>query len=171
MAETLTTLTRLLIVREIQEDASGAVLRFREGGEGRLALRDAGYATLLRLARRSQERQHPVGVSFGEGQAITELIRADTDVPTQFWEEAPIAPECSSRAMTVFSALNTTTRRPIASAACSARRSGSGPGSGSSRRSLTSRCSTSSPPDDQKWGGESKRLPNRPPPPVSSAHR
>ena len=37
MAETLTTVTRLLIVREIQEDASGAVLRFQGGGHGRLA--------------------------------------------------------------------------------------------------------------------------------------
>jgi hypothetical protein len=43
----------------------------------------------LRLARRSQERQHPVGVSFGEGQTITEPIRADNDVPSQLWEEGP----------------------------------------------------------------------------------
>ena len=89
MAEALTTLTKLLVVREIQEDASGATLHFQQGGHGRLALRDANYATHLRLARRSQERQHPVGVSFGEGQAITELIRADNDVPTQLWEEEP----------------------------------------------------------------------------------
>jgi hypothetical protein len=87
MAEALTTLTRLLIVQEIQEDGSGAVLRFPKGGHGRLAHGDANYATNLRLARRSQERQHPVGVSFGEGQAITELIRADNDVPRQLWEE------------------------------------------------------------------------------------
>jgi len=82
MAEALTTVTRLLIVREIQEDATGAALRFQEGGQGRLSLRDANYATHLRLARRSQERLHPVGVSFGEGQAIIELIRADNDIPT-----------------------------------------------------------------------------------------
>jgi hypothetical protein len=41
----------------------------------------------LRLARRSQERQHPVGIRFGEGQALAELLRADNDVPTQLWEE------------------------------------------------------------------------------------
>jgi hypothetical protein len=87
MAEALTTLTRLLIVREIREDGSGAVLLFQGGGQGRLALGDANYATNLRLARRGQERQHPVGVSFSEGQAITELTRADSDVPTQLWEE------------------------------------------------------------------------------------
>ncbi|HKI37915.1 MAG TPA: hypothetical protein VKA46_39035 [Gemmataceae bacterium] len=89
MAETLTTPIKLLVVREIQEDASGAALRFQEGGHGRLAVRDANYATYLRLARRSQERQQPVGISFGEGQAITELIHADNDVPTQLWEEEP----------------------------------------------------------------------------------
>src|SRR5207245_1115531 len=85
--EALTTLTKLLVVRDLQEDGSGAALHFQGGGHGRLFLRDANYATHLRLARRSHERQHPVGVSFGEGQAITELIRADNDVPTQLWEE------------------------------------------------------------------------------------
>jgi hypothetical protein len=87
MVEALTTGTRLLVVREIHEDESGAALHFQQGGHGRLALRDANYATYLRLARRSQERQHPVGVRFGEGQTITELIRADNDVPSQLWEE------------------------------------------------------------------------------------
>src|SRR5436309_2857309 len=87
MAEALTTLMKLLVVREIQEDESGATLRFQQGGHGRLALPDANFATHLRLARRSQERQHPLGVSFGEGHAITELIRADNDVPTELCAE------------------------------------------------------------------------------------
>jgi hypothetical protein len=87
MAETLTTLTRLFIVREIQEDGSGATIHFQQGGSGRLDLRDANYATHLRLSRRSQERQHPIGVTFSERQVITELIRADNDVPAQLWEE------------------------------------------------------------------------------------
>jgi len=89
MAEVLTTLARLLIVRETKQDENGAVLRFQDGCHGRLALRDANYETHLQLAQRSRERQHPVGVSFGEGQTITELIRADNDVPTQLCEEAP----------------------------------------------------------------------------------
>jgi len=87
MAEALTTFTKLLVVQEIQEDASGAILRFQQGCQGRLSLGNANYAAHLRLARRSQERQHPVGVRFGEGHAIAELIRADNDVPTQLWEE------------------------------------------------------------------------------------
>jgi hypothetical protein len=87
MAGALTTLAKLLIVREIQEDPSGAVLCFQEGSHGRLALRDPSYESHLRLARRSQERQHPVGVSFAEGQIIVELIRADNDVPGQLWED------------------------------------------------------------------------------------
>jgi hypothetical protein len=40
MTEILMTLARLLIVQEIQEDPSGAALRFREESHGRLALRD-----------------------------------------------------------------------------------------------------------------------------------
>ena len=83
MTEALTTLTRLSIVREIREDGSGATLRFQQGGQGRLVRDDPNYASHLRLAQRSQERQHPIGVRFGEGQTIAELIRADNDVPTE----------------------------------------------------------------------------------------
>ena len=79
----------LRVVQEVREDESGAALGFQQGGQGRLALGDANYATHLRLARRSQERQHPVGVTFGEGQTITEIIRAHNDVPSQLWEEEP----------------------------------------------------------------------------------
>src|SRR5438105_14341893 len=85
----LITLSRLLIVREVQEEAGGAVVRFQDGDHGRLDLRDPNYRTYLRLAQRSQERQHPVGVSMGDGQVITELIRADNDVPMQLSEEVP----------------------------------------------------------------------------------
>jgi len=87
VAEARTTLAKLLIVREIQEGASGAALHFQEGGRWYLTLSDANYATHLRLARRSQERQHPVGVRFGEGQTVAELLRADNDVPTKLLEE------------------------------------------------------------------------------------
>jgi hypothetical protein len=88
VAEALTTLTRLAVVREIEEDEGGATLRFLHGGQGRLSIGDANYATHLRLARRSQERQHPVGVSLGDGQAVTEVLRADNDVPTGILDEA-----------------------------------------------------------------------------------
>ena len=87
MGEAITTLTRLVFVREIHEDDKGATLRFQQGGQGRLDTNNASYATHLRLARRSHERQHPLGVRFGEGQSITELIRADNDVPAQLSPE------------------------------------------------------------------------------------
>src|SRR5437868_2876868 len=86
--EELTTLTRLLVVREIEEDETGATLHFHQGGRGRLTLGDASYATFLQLARRSQERQHPVGVRFGEGHVITKVVRADNDIPKECWEES-----------------------------------------------------------------------------------
>jgi hypothetical protein len=91
MAETVTTLARLLIVREIQEDDSGATLHFQQGGQGRLALGDVNYPSYLRLARRSQERQHLIGVNFGERNAIVELLRADNDVPMQICEDTTAA--------------------------------------------------------------------------------
>ena len=87
MAEALTTLTKLVVVREILEDKNGATLSFQQGGHGRLSQGDANFPAYLRLARRSNERQHPVGVSLGDGNVITELIRADNDVPTQVREE------------------------------------------------------------------------------------
>ena len=85
--ETLTDLTQLLVVQAVEEDAGGVTLRFMDGGHGRLALHDPNHAALLRLARGSQERRHPVGIRFGEGQAVTRLIRADNDVPRQVWQE------------------------------------------------------------------------------------
>jgi hypothetical protein len=87
MAEALTTLARLLVVLEVQEDEAGATFRFQQGEQGRLALADANYGTHLRLARRSQERQHPVGVGIGHGNVITEMIRADNDVPLELWDD------------------------------------------------------------------------------------
>ncbi len=89
MVEALTIRTRLLVVREIQEDEGDVELRFQQGSHGRLDLHEANSATYLRLALRSHERQHPVGVTFGEGDTIAELIRADNDVPLQLWEEEP----------------------------------------------------------------------------------
>lgn len=87
MAEVVTAHTKLVIVREVQEDNRGATLRFQHSGLGRLSLSDANYEPHLRLARRSQERQHPVGVRFGEGQTIAELIRADNDMPAEVCED------------------------------------------------------------------------------------
>src|SRR5689334_23261982 len=89
MAEALTALVKLLVVREIQEDEGGATLRFQQGGAGRLAISDANYAAWLRLARRGQERQQPAGVAIGEGQIITELVRADNDVPAEARDVEP----------------------------------------------------------------------------------
>ena len=89
MAEALTTLARLLIVRENHEDENGTTLCFQRGDLGHIALSDANYETYLRLAQRSQERQHPVGVSFGEGHSITKIIRADNDRLLHLGEDAP----------------------------------------------------------------------------------
>ncbi len=83
MAEALTSLVTLLVIRDIEEDATGAALRFEGGTEGRLVVQDPGYARSLKLARRSRERSQPVGGNFGERHAITEVLRADNGVPLQ----------------------------------------------------------------------------------------
>jgi hypothetical protein len=88
MIKSLKTLPRLLIPQDVQEDDGGATLHFHQGIHGRLARGDADYETFLRLAQRCQERQHPVGVRFGEGQTIVELIRADNDIPTEVCGDA-----------------------------------------------------------------------------------
>lgn len=118
MAQALTTVTRLRVVREIQEDDSGATIHFKNGAHGRLAKRDASYPTHLRLAQRSRERQHPVGVNFGEGSAIAELIRADNDVPLQLYNESSDCTACSSRDTTAFSGSRPTIRTIAVSAHC-----------------------------------------------------
>ena len=144
MFEALTARPGLLVVREIQEDENGATLCFQQGGHGRLTLCDANYARHLQIARRSRERQHPIGVRFGEGEVITELLRADNDVPAELWEEHPTKLGYSSGATMAFSACRATIPSPPASAPCWPRHSGRKPAFGSSPRSPTWRCWMSS---------------------------
>lgn len=87
MTEALVTVTRLFVVQDILEDDEGATLRFEQGEHGRLSRRDPQYTSDLERARRSKERHHPVGVTFGEGRAITELSRADSDIPARVEDE------------------------------------------------------------------------------------
>jgi hypothetical protein len=88
MAESLTATTRLRVVRDVQEDESGANVNFQDGGRARLAQHVSAYAIYLRLARRSHERQHPVGVSIGGGELIADLVRADNDIPLELTHES-----------------------------------------------------------------------------------
>jgi hypothetical protein len=87
MAEALTTCAKLLTIREVREDTEGAVLHFQDGADARLPLLHADYAAYLRLVRRSQERQHPIGVRLADGRTVGELHRADNDVPAQLLED------------------------------------------------------------------------------------
>ncbi len=96
MAEAVTTQMRLRVVRDLQENEAGATLELQDGARAHLPRRDPTYARHLRLARRSQERQHPVGVSIGANDAITELSRADNDIPLA------LAPESSGATRVLF---------------------------------------------------------------------
>ncbi len=82
---------QLWTIRQIEEDESGAILHFQQGGQGHLANCDPAFATHLQLARRCHSRQHPVGIRFGEGRDIAELIRADNDVPSQWLDDGAYA--------------------------------------------------------------------------------
>jgi hypothetical protein len=84
LGERSATVTRLLVVQEIHEDdGGGATLKFEQLRQARLSASDPHYSTYLRLAQRSKERQHPVGVSFRDEATVGQLTRADSDVPTQ----------------------------------------------------------------------------------------
>jgi len=78
---------KLVIVREIKEEDFGATLKSREGINARIPRTDVNYASYLRLAERSSERQHPIGVLFDETATTCKLVRADNDVPTQLLDE------------------------------------------------------------------------------------
>jgi hypothetical protein len=69
MAEALTTATKLVVVGEIQEDESGAMLRFQQGVHGRLAVGDPelreSFAARPAESGFSQQFKRLVGVTSG----------------------------------------------------------------------------------------------------------
>ncbi len=72
-------LLRLLIVKTIQENHTGATIMFQTGEKGRLSRNNKDYQFLLTLAQRSGERAHPVGVRIDSAGEIGEIARADSD--------------------------------------------------------------------------------------------
>lgn len=86
MPRVLLFMIKLLIVVGIQNQGGVTVIQFEGGQNGQLSSQTKGYDYYLKLAQRSMERKHPVGVLLDDKRNITELVRADNDIATQFAE-------------------------------------------------------------------------------------
>lgn len=74
---------RLLVVREIQPSNSDVTILFENGPRSFLSASLKNYGYYLELARKSLDRRCPVGAALTDSGTITEIARADNDVPTQ----------------------------------------------------------------------------------------
>jgi len=72
-------LARLLIVKSVRESNADAVIIFQTGKKGRLSRNHKDYQFFLKLAQKSLESQHPVGVRADRAGEIDEIARADND--------------------------------------------------------------------------------------------
>ena len=86
MSEALVLLMTLLTVKQIDVQPTETAIVFVEGKTGWFSNAHKDYDYYLRLAYRSLERQHPVGVSLNAQGHIIEMVRADNDIPTMFFE-------------------------------------------------------------------------------------
>jgi hypothetical protein len=81
MSELMLAALKLVVVLGIQKTDSGSMIAF-QGGQAGLQANQADYPYFLKLAQRSLERKHPVGVAIS-GNEIVEMVRADSDVVSQ----------------------------------------------------------------------------------------
>jgi len=79
MPDLMLAMIKLVIVVGIQKTDSGSVIRFEQGGSASLLSTNSDYPYYLKLAERSLERKHPVGVAL-KGNEVTEFSRADADI-------------------------------------------------------------------------------------------
>lgn len=77
----------MLMVRNLEEDESGATVQFTGNRTGRLLANNPSHSRHLQLARNSLERGHPLGVCFGTAETIVDLLRAHNDVPEALVEQ------------------------------------------------------------------------------------
>jgi hypothetical protein len=81
-------LLRLSVAKNIEENTAGATILFQTGQKGRLPRNHKDYQSHLTLAKRSVERQHPVGVRIDSAGEIGEIARADNDFVAFLAEES-----------------------------------------------------------------------------------
>ena len=86
MSEALVLILTLLTVKQIDLQPTEAVVFFVEGQTGRISTAHKDYDYYLKLAQRSLERQHPVGVNITTQGQIVEVARADNDFSTAILE-------------------------------------------------------------------------------------
>jgi hypothetical protein len=77
---------KLLVVHTIQTSEKAVSVVFHDGKRGVLSLSLKDYDYFLRLAQRSHDRQHPVGVSLSASGDVIAMARADSDIAAQLGE-------------------------------------------------------------------------------------
>lgn len=87
MAEILSLMFTLLVVKEIQKTDAGAVIVFEQGRRGVLRSGTKDYDYYLELAQESLEHKRPVGVSLDRSSGIPEISAADNDIVEGIREE------------------------------------------------------------------------------------
>jgi hypothetical protein len=70
---------RLLFVKSVQESTADAIIIFQTCQKGRLSRNHKDYQYHLKLARKSLESQHPVGLRVDSAGEIGEIARSDND--------------------------------------------------------------------------------------------
>jgi len=85
--QTHSVLLRLFVAKSVQESTAGATIMFRTGEKGRLSPNHKDYQSHLTLAKKSVERQHPIGVRIDSAGEIGEIARADNDFVAFLAEE------------------------------------------------------------------------------------
>jgi hypothetical protein len=86
--QTQSVLLRLVVAKSVQESTAGATIIFQTGQKGRLSRNHKDYQSHLTLAKRSVERQHPVGVRIDSPGEIGEIARAENDFVAFLGEES-----------------------------------------------------------------------------------
>jgi hypothetical protein len=84
-----TFMMKLLVVRKIKQGDNETTITFEQGQNALLStnyVNQEDYQYYLRLAKRSRERQHPVGVDLDQSNIIVGMARADNDFPMQLQE-------------------------------------------------------------------------------------
>ncbi len=86
-AQIYSALLRLAVAKSVQETRTGLTILFQTGETMRLSRNHKDYQSHLRLAQRSLERQHPIGVRINNAGEIAEIVRADNDFVAFLTEE------------------------------------------------------------------------------------
>jgi hypothetical protein len=80
VSDVLVLLLKLMVVSAIQRHGTTATVQFVNGPSAILTLNDRKFEFYLKLAQRSLESRHPIGVAMDDNHRIVEVSGADNDI-------------------------------------------------------------------------------------------